>query len=688
MQAQKIKIFKSLLSVAILVCMVMILASRCATISAPLGGPYDTLPPRILLIDPGYGKTNFDSKRITITFDEYILLQNQSSEFYTSPVMEKTPTLTIRNKSLQIDFDSPLDSNTTYALNFGNTVVDNNEGNAYTGLRYVFSTGDYIDSMLMSGYAVDASTGDSLSNVYVYFFDHATADSLMRLSPWDTVALDQNIMLASDTLAADTATFDTLATQNLVDSVSKEQLVELDSILYKVKANAVARTFSNGIFIAENLAAKDYRIYAFQDNNSNKVYDPGVDLVAFTDSVYNPENMPPFDIWYDTIQRRLQADPQTYFRLFQETVEPAERVANLAAIQRPERQRVYVTFTGPNPQIEAIEFDSIPSDSIITEFLTVGKDTISLWLNVLPDNLPDTVGGRLVFNKADSLGVMVPDTTRFDLSWFDSAARERERGRNRDEEEDVEEPKLEISPRTSGSRHNLHQKIELSFTMPLQHIDTASIELIREPLSEGEQARKVDAILEQDTVNIRRWWLSTPNWQPDEQYTLTIPEGAMRDIAGLTRDTLTTEFTIDSPERYATFLINVNNADEEKEYIIQILSGKNVAVEKAHVTAGQTRIEYINPGDVRIRVIEDTNGNGIWDTGDLRLRRQPETIAMFAEANGNQTITAKLNWEMEFDIDMNTLFAPITMDDMMSKIQLIEQEAQRIRDERRQAQQK
>lgn len=755
MQTHKTKIFKRLLSFAIVVFAVVMLSSRCASVSMPLGGPYDTLPPRVLFIDPNYGTTNFSGKRITMTFDEYILLKNQSTEFYTSPGMEKTPTLTIRGKSLQIDLVSPLDSNTTYALNFGNTIADNNEGNLFKGFRYVFSTGSAIDSLLMSGYTVDAYTGDTLGNVFIYFFDDATADSLMRLRPWDTVemvAMDSSYLdtLASskiiDTLAVkalvdtlemvsmDSTILDTLATDQLVDTISKQGLKELDSMLYKVKPNAIARSFTNGIFIAENLAGKNYRIYAFMDNNSNKTYDPGVDLVAFSDSLYNPLEMSNFTIWYDTVQRRLQAEPQVYFRLFKETF--VNTRANLGSITRPEKQRLYVTFTGSYPKIESIEFDSIPSDSIITEYLTVGKDTLSLWLNQLPKNLPDSVAGRLIYQKYDSVNVLKPDTVRFNLGWFEAQEKERNRESRRDrsergggqeqrggenmggdmpprpegqpeqppqqelsqeqqeelsleeqelqdQEQQEEIPTLDVSIKTSGTKHNHEDRLEVPFTMPLRDVDTLPMQLYQLPLKDGEPEVVVPMSFAQDTLDIKKWWIES-TWEPDRKYRVLIPQSALRDISGAANDTVSYEFTTDSPERYGTFILNMINTDPDKHYIVQLIKDGKVVEERIHVEGGKLKIQYLSPGDHSIRIMEDNNKNGIWDTGELRDRRQPELVANYVDGSGSEKIMAKLNWEMEFDVDVSKLFGPVNMDDVLERIVRMEREAQKKRDEQRQ----
>ena len=146
--------------------------SRCASVGTPNGGPYDTLPPVVTHLSPMDLTTNFKSNKVTFMFNEYVQLKNQQKEVYTSPAMKKKPLLTLRGKNLLIELrDDSLLPNTTYSIELGSAVADNNEGNIIHGLRYVFSTGDRIDSMFMSGYTEDSQMADSLGKTFIYFFD-------------------------------------------------------------------------------------------------------------------------------------------------------------------------------------------------------------------------------------------------------------------------------------------------------------------------------------------------------------------------------------------------------------------------------------------------------------------------------------------------------------------------------------
>ena len=135
--------------------------SSCAnTTGAPTGGPKDTIPPVITATLPDSNATNVATHKtsVTITFDEYVQLKDASKNITLSPPQKKRPETKIKGKSVVVTFPEDLDSNKTYALNFGMALADNNEGNALPNYVYSFSTGSYIDSMLVSGTILDYTT--------------------------------------------------------------------------------------------------------------------------------------------------------------------------------------------------------------------------------------------------------------------------------------------------------------------------------------------------------------------------------------------------------------------------------------------------------------------------------------------------------------------------------------------------
>ena len=139
---------------------VMIFSDSCAnTTTPPSGGPKDTIPPVITKMQPTLGSINVSREKanITIEFNEYVVVKDPKSLFL-SPPLEKAPKHKIKGKGVVISFESPLDSAKTYTLDLTNAIGDNNEGNMFPGFTLVFSTGDRIDSMMVTGIVQDCNT--------------------------------------------------------------------------------------------------------------------------------------------------------------------------------------------------------------------------------------------------------------------------------------------------------------------------------------------------------------------------------------------------------------------------------------------------------------------------------------------------------------------------------------------------
>ena len=130
----------------------------CAKKGTPSGGQRDSIPPVIVKSNPENYSINFSGKEIRISFDEYIRLKDLQKELIISPPLKNLPTITplSASKTLKIKILDTLNENTTYSFNFGNSIVDNNEGNPFKYFKYVFSTGSYIDSLKLSGTVRDA----------------------------------------------------------------------------------------------------------------------------------------------------------------------------------------------------------------------------------------------------------------------------------------------------------------------------------------------------------------------------------------------------------------------------------------------------------------------------------------------------------------------------------------------------
>jgi len=209
---------------------------QCGRRSGTLtGGPKDETPPVLIRAEPENLTTNFKAKRIRLVFDEYIKLQDVQNQLIVSPPFKYAPEISPQGgvqKYVEIKIKDTLQPNTTYTLNFGQSVQDNNEGNPLSFLSYVFSTGDYIDSLEVLGVVKDAFNKevDDFVTVMLYELDSTYTDST----------------------------------------------------IYKKPPNYITNTLdSTVIFSLKNLKAGQYALFGLKDDAKNNVFDQNSDKIAF-----------------------------------------------------------------------------------------------------------------------------------------------------------------------------------------------------------------------------------------------------------------------------------------------------------------------------------------------------------------------------------------------------------------------
>jgi len=177
------RMYKNVLQGLVVITIIAMLVS-CANRGTPSGGPKDKDAPLIIRSNPQNYTTNFKGNEIQIYFDEYVKIKNLQKQLIVSPPMTIDPTVTplgTASKYIKIIINDTLEDNTTYAFNFGQSIVDNNEENPYDYFKYVFSTGDYIDSLSVKGQILDAKnrTPETFVSVMLYEQDSTYTDSVV-----------------------------------------------------------------------------------------------------------------------------------------------------------------------------------------------------------------------------------------------------------------------------------------------------------------------------------------------------------------------------------------------------------------------------------------------------------------------------------------------------------------------------
>ena len=327
----------------------------CANTSqAPTGGRKDTIPPVIVKMNPRSYVLGVPLEGATLefTFDEYFKVTTPRNIFL-SPPQKTAPKYKIKGKKLIVSFEEPLLENTTYTLNLYGAIQDINENNPYPGYSFVFSTGDSIDSLYITGLVQDCTTLDPVKDATVLLY------------------------------------------------TSHE-----DSAVFKDLPFAATKTDEWGFFALRNLPDSNFRMYAISDENGNNLYDPDTESIAFLDSLIRPVNVIRDSIYelifFDMKDTLACRDRKTEFEMsmFKET--PSRQFIDNYG--RKSERSAFVSFSARNAHVDTMWIAGLSPDRLITQ-INLERDSLEIWLND-QRSIPDTVNLFVNYLKTDSTGVL------------------------------------------------------------------------------------------------------------------------------------------------------------------------------------------------------------------------------------------------------------------------------------------
>lgn len=532
------KIIYTILSLAIV--------SGCAKRGSPTGGPIDSIPPVLVNANPKLNSTNFDSEEIRLTFDEFVKLDKVQDQLIISPPVEKSAyeikPLTGVTKKVFLKLIDTLDANTTYTINFGNSIKDNNENNPLTFFSYTFSTGETIDSLYVKG---------NISDAYDMVTDEYVSIHLYR-----------------------------------IDSTLN------DSIIFNKRPTYISNSLDSTSYTFKNLRQGKYLIVAMKDVDNNYFFDPFYDKIGFIDSLIT-----------------LPKDSIIDFKLFKEETELIWDKPHFL-----NSEKIGFGYYGKLDFNKLVIDSSLPDSVEYTFTKAIEKDTIYLWLTK---------------NSFDSLNfnLIEKDTTKLTTVKFD---------RKRDTLIDS----LSISAKTANVIH-LRESFKLTSNIPIKKIEDSLI-----------------SIKDIDSISVPFATLLNDNLDeidikfevsPSDNYRIFILPEAIRDIKGVTNDSLQFNLVSQALEDYGNIYLDVIRNSQSKFILHLLNSSGDVIREYNNVNQNSTfNFDYIRPGKYTFRLIEDSNNNNVWDTGNYLKRVKPEPVYYFPSE-----LEVRANWDLNETFDLN-----------------------------------
>ena len=587
--------FLSILFFLLFLSLFPLLFPSCASVGTPTGGKFDTIPPVLLRSKPEPNSVRFAGNKIELFFDEYVNIDEPSKKVIVTPPQSKMPVIKTLGKKITVELKDSLVDNTTYTFDFTNGIADNNEKNAIEGFTFAFSTGDVIDSLIVSGTVLNAENLEPMPNVLV--------------------GLHSNL---------DDSAFTTLPF--LRTSVTNDK----------------------GQFWIRNVAAGTYKLYSLNDMNRNYKFDQANEDIAFSDSLITPGFVPAIrmdtirkdSVTIDTIKEvhynRFIPDDAILF-LFNE----GKTKQYLSKFERPmDRQMIFRfnSIDGLPPALYLLNdsLEEIPiTDWFIPEY-SPDKKNITYWITDSLIYKQDTIHLQANYLMSDSLDNLVPVTDTLRSVWRNKGASRKDK-----KKETAVKPDFLKIDWTARSTMDVFDTLKITFSEPVINPDLSKIKI----------QQKVDTLWEDknfpivgDTLNPRIFYVEH-EWPYEKEYRIMVDSASFFSIYGKWNDSISTTFKFNPEKEYGNLYVKITGTTGPG--FGELLDSSDKVVRASPLVDGEIAFEDLKSGKYYLRYIEDTNGNGKWDTGNYAEHRQPEKVYYF---NGVLNIAKYSSNDQDWDI--------------------------------------
>lgn len=566
----------------------------CANIGNPSGGPIDKTPPIFMRSNPTPNAVNVKDRKIEIFFDEIVTLKDPSTKIIVSPAQTEMPRMSALGRKVTVELVDSLLPNTTYTIDFSNSIQDNNEGNAIDNFAFAFSPGSVIDSMRVSGYVLDSRTLEPMQSV--------------------VVGLQSNLA---------------------------------DSAFHKEKLQRVALTNDRGQFTIRNVSPGSYHIFALKDLDRDYKFGNPTEDIAFLDSIIVPSigSREAADTVYNDlneIDTIMRATRPAYFpndillSMFNEDRKSQYLANNL----RVDSTRISLTFAAASdtlPSLSIVGRNDVP-DQWYTLERSQTNDTLTYWIR--PPHLvsDDTLMVATTYLRTDTASNLSWGTDTLKFTFQRQKAKKKKKNEETDSLEQIRF--MELHPLANGTQE-VYAPLLLQTGTPIERYSREAFHLQRKLQNDTIfYPAEIKSIALRDSTLNRRDLMLKVDWEPGAAYTLAVDSLAMTDIYGLQTKPLKVDFNVRKMEEYGNIVFNIPAVRDSA--IVELLDGTDKVV--LHTPVKSHRAELLNllPGKYYARLFIDRNGNGKYDTGNYDMHLQPEETVYYPGA-----INLKKNWDVE-----------------------------------------
>ncbi|MDU1891913.1 MAG: Ig-like domain-containing protein [Dysgonomonas sp.] len=556
---------------------IALLIVSCANMASPSGGDYDFDPPKIVRTSPAMNATQVKKGKITLEFDENVVIKKPSENVIITPPQQSFPVIQTVNKRITVELRDSLIPNTTYTIDFTNSIVDNNEENPLENYSFSFSTGDVVDSLSISGKVLSADNLEPVKGMYV--------------------GLHSNLN---------------------------------DTAFTRTKFERISRTDETGGFTIRGVAPGTYKLYALDDTNRDYKYDNPAEAIAFMDALIEPssEQASREDTIYVDTEKKVVDTVKTvaFTRFLPDNIILRSFKSDFQRqyLQKNERtgNKLNLYFGAPTqmPIMEPLNFEPDADWAILEK--TAKNDTLTYWVKDQNVMQTDTLAFRITYIRTDTLNQSIPytDTIRFVDRTRKKTEKEEKKKKDKKDEEKEEITFLDIKNNLSSS-WDTHKSIFLEFSEPVTDPLSGKIKI--------EQMRDsvyhdISFQMEVDSLNPRKVTIKN-KWGYGNEYRVSIDSAAIHSMYGLWNNKLEQKFKVKGEDEYGQLAILVGGLDSIPSFM-ELLDKSDKPIRKARVIDNIAVFKDLAPGSYYARIVLDANNNGVWDTGDYEKKIQPEMV--------------------------------------------------------------
>lgn len=561
----------------------------------PQGGPKDELPPFVVKSTPMNGATGVTDKTILIEFNEYILLENPQQNITFSPPQKSMPSIKPIGKTIRVIYEDSLRANTTYTIEFGDAIVDNNEKNVLKDYTFSFSTGNRVDSLQISGVVLDSHT----------------------LLPQEdlTVGVYQNYT---------------------------------DTTFFTTPFDRITKTNDKGEFVLQNLAPGSYRLFALKDASRQYYYAGKGNPVAFYDAVITPElhlHGKVDTLWqdaskqaYDSLIVNTFPEPYPKDLLLKAFTEPVQRRQIIKQPKRLLDRQLQLTFSLPTDSFPSITLlsDSLPATNWLYRERIQRKDSFVYWITDSTIYKQDTLRIVVDYHKSDSLFALVAAKDTFALIHKKPSTKSKTKSSRK--EEDKEEQNMLAFTHNMNKNLEVYDTLSLTFAEPIQRFYQDSIHLYTVENDSVETPVPFTLAFDDSICALKAYLLFYKDF--DQKYQLRIDSAAFTSIYGKTTHPFNKPFAFKTLDKYANLYVKF--APIPPHAIVELLNKKEVVVAQSEIIDSEAYFEDITPGEYALRFFIDENQNKEWDTGSVSEGKQAETVYYYPKI-----LNLRANWDVE-----------------------------------------